>query len=88
MKSFIIEKCMDCSCDIICTSFQGFLSSQQLPAVCVSVWRQFKCERKDALVAPEEGQGETWLTAAPSGCRGLHQLGPAAGLVSSHLASL
>lgn len=72
----------------ICTSFPGFLSGQQLPGDCVSVWRQVKCKCKDALVAAEEGQGERWPTASPSGSQGLHQLGPAAGLVSYHLASL
>lgn len=84
MKMFTLhhKKCVHCSCDIFCILFHGFLSGQQLPAVCVSVWRQFKCKCKDALVAAEEGQGETWPTAAPSGSQGLHQLGPAAGLVS------
>lgn len=63
-------KCVECSCDMMCTPFHGFLSGQQLPAVCVSAWRQFKWKRKDAFVAAEEGQGETWATAAPSGLRG------------------
>lgn len=48
----------------------------------VSVWRRFKCKRKDAFMAAEGGRGERWPTAPPSGSRGLEQLGPAAGLVS------
>lgn len=65
------KKCLDWSCDLICTSFEGFWSGQQFCRRLATVPTQ----RRFSVVA-EEGQGPT---AASSGSRGLDQLAPAAG---------